>query len=76
MPYTSQYSLEKDCSVKDQPDCADAKPTVPFTGLTCIKHTGIHTQGREFCDEEYETAMSSVQVEFRQTRATSLIRPL
>lgn len=35
MPYTSQYSLEKDCSVNDQPDCADAKPTVPFTGLTC-----------------------------------------
>ena len=36
MPYTSQYSLEKDCSVNDQPLCAEANPTVPFTGLTCM----------------------------------------
>ena len=37
MPYTSQYSFEKDCSVNDQPLCAEANPTVPFTGLTCMR---------------------------------------
>ncbi len=37
MPYTSQYSFEKDCSVNDQPLCAEANPSVPFTGLSCMR---------------------------------------